>query len=128
MSRLSTRFHRSSAFHPQADGRSKQTNKTIGQILRTYTAKKQGKWLEALPAVEFAINSAVNVSTGLSPLDLLLGRQPSLFDTVNPPEAEDPPALSEWITVREKAWAAARDELCLSRLKQAIQHNKHVIA
>ncbi|PLW34707.1 hypothetical protein PCASD_19489 [Puccinia coronata f. sp. avenae] len=68
MARLSTCFHRSSAFHPQADSRSKQKNKTIGQILWMYTAKKQGKWLEALPAIKFAINLAVNASTGISPL------------------------------------------------------------
>ncbi|PLW46921.1 hypothetical protein PCASD_08104 [Puccinia coronata f. sp. avenae] len=67
MDRLNIKFHMTLAFHPQADGRSKRSNKTIGQILRTFTAKKQSRWLESLPAVEFAINSAVNVSTGFSP-------------------------------------------------------------
>jgi hypothetical protein len=126
ISRLSTCFHLSSAFHPQANGRSERTNKTTGQILRTYTAKKQGKWLEALPAVEFAINSAMNVSTGISLLDLILGQQPTLFEVTNPLDAHHPPALSKWLSVREKAWATARNDLCSSLLKQAIQHNKHV--
>ncbi|PLW58130.1 hypothetical protein PCANC_04174 [Puccinia coronata f. sp. avenae] len=126
MSRLSTRFHQSSAFHPKADGRSERTNKTIGQILRMFTLKKQSKWLESLPAVEFAINSAINVSTGILPLNLILGKQPTLFETSSSLDNSDHPALSKWLAVCEKAWATACDQLCTSRLKQAIQHNKNV--
>jgi hypothetical protein len=33
MDLLSVKFHESLAFHPQADGRSKRTNCTVGQIL-----------------------------------------------------------------------------------------------
>lgn len=56
-----TDFHMTTSFHPQADGRSERTNRTVGQTLRTFTSKRQGKWLESLAAVEFAINGAVNV-------------------------------------------------------------------
>jgi hypothetical protein len=104
------------AFHPQADGRSEQTNKTVGQILRSYTAKRQGKWLEALPSVEFAINSAVNISTGISPFELLFGCLPYLF---RPPELpanskEVPLAFSKWCRARHQYWAKSRNELIVS--------------
>jgi hypothetical protein len=99
------------AFHPQADGRSERKNKTISQILRTYTAKKQGKWLEALPAVEFSINSAVNASTGVSPLELILGRQPTLFESTRPTVDDDPPpTLSKWLALHEAAWGTSRKQ------------------
>ncbi|KAI7965679.1 hypothetical protein MJO29_001427 [Puccinia striiformis f. sp. tritici] len=124
MSRLNIRFHMSSAFHPQADGRSERTNKTIGQVLRSFTAKRQGKWLESLPAVEFAINSSVNVATGFSPFELVFGRKPRLFPS-SEGIPDSPPSLSSWLKQREGAWADARDTLWLSRVKQAIQHNKH---
>jgi hypothetical protein len=88
--------------------------------------KKQGKWLEALPAVEFAINSAINTATGISPFDLILGCQPTLFASPNSINDKDPPALSKWLAICEKAWATACDELCTSRLKQEVQHNKHI--
>jgi hypothetical protein len=120
ISRLSTRFHFLSAFHPQANGRRKRTNKTIRQILRTFTAKKQGKWLDALPSVEFAINLAVNASTGLLPLDLLLMCQPTLFDAIDSTDTKNPPALTKWLTICKKTWATAWDELWSSCLKQAI--------
>lgn len=79
MSKLSIDFHMSLAFHPQADGHSERTNKTVGQILWTFTSKRQGRWLEFLPSVEFAINSAINVATGMSPFELIFGRKPQLF-------------------------------------------------
>jgi hypothetical protein len=79
-----------------------------------------------LPAVEFAINLAVNASTGISPLDLILGRQPTLFNTHLSDDIDQPPAFSKWIALREKAWHTACDKLCTSCLHQAIQRNKHV--
>lgn len=77
MKRTGTDFHMTTAFHPQADGRSERTNRTVVQILRTFTAKRQGKWLESLAAVEFAINNALNVSTGKSPFELIFNRSTS---------------------------------------------------
>jgi hypothetical protein len=124
MEKLHIKFHMSTAFHPQADGRSERTNKTVGQILRSFTAKRQGKWLEALRAVEFAINSAINVSTGYSPFELIFGRKPQLFPSAN--GTVDPPLnLAAWIKIREGTWQEARDNLWTNRVKQAIQHNKH---
>jgi hypothetical protein len=123
MDKLNINFHMSSAFHPQADGRSKRSNKTIGQILRSFTSKKQSRWLEALPAVEFAINSAVNISTGYSPFELIFGCKPRLFPSSDGP-ANAPITLSSWMKQREGAWADARDNLWTRRIKQALQRNK----
>lgn len=100
MKRIGTSFHMTTAFHPQADGRSERTNRTVGQILRTFTAKRQGKWLESLPAVEYAINSAVDVATGKSPVELILGRAPLLFtDTAG---EETLPSLDKWTALRRE--------------------------
>ena len=79
MDKLSIQFHMTTAFHPQGDGRSERTNKTVGQILRSFTSKRQTQWLEALPSVEFAINTTLNVSTGFAPFKLVYGRKPRLF-------------------------------------------------
>lgn len=123
MKRMGTDFHMMSSFHPQADGRSERTNKTVGQILRTFTSKRQGKWLESLPAVEFGINSALNVACGTSPFELIVGRRPLLFPSVADP-GDSPKTLSAWLRAREDSWAAARDQLWVSRIKQALHHNR----
>lgn len=122
MKRTGTDFHMTTAFHPQADGRSERTNRTVVQILRTFTAKRQGKWLESLAAVEFAINNALNVSTGKSPFELIFNRLPRLFHRAHTPD--DPPSLEKWINTRDSAWVTARDALWSSRVQQAIHHNK----
>lgn len=122
MKRTGTSFHMTTAFHPQADGRSEQTNRTVGQILRTFTAKRQGKWLEALPAVEFAINGVINVLTGKSPLELILGRAPRLFTAAS--EESGIPSLEKWLTLRKDTWETAHDALWSSRVQQALHHNQ----
>lgn len=124
MAQIQIDFHMSSAFHPQADGRSERLNKTIGQVLRTVTAKRQGKWLEALPMAEFAINSSINVATGFSPFELIFGRKPRLFPSLEG-DSDSPTNLTVWLKQRESTWADARDTLWTSRVKQALQHNKH---
>jgi hypothetical protein len=111
------------AFHPQADGRSERTNRTVGQVLRTFTAKRQGKWLESLAAVEYAINGAVNVAIGQAPYELIFGRKQRLL-SVRDAEDSDPAILTKWFDARHDAWLTARDALWTSRVQQAIQHNK----
>lgn len=122
MKRTGTDFHLTTAFHPQADGQSERTNRTVGPILRSFTSKRQGKWLEALPAVEFAINAAVNISTGKSPSELVLGRRPHLFESGS--EIDGPDSLTRWLALREDLWTTARDNLWVSRVQQAVKHTK----
>jgi hypothetical protein len=123
MERIGTQFHMTTAFHPQADGRSERTNKTVAQILRSFTSKRQSKWLESLQAVEFAINSAINVATGCSPFELITGRKPQLFPSLEI-TSDQPSTLTAWLRKRENSWAEARDALWTSRVQQALQHNK----
>jgi hypothetical protein len=124
MAKIAVRFHMTTAFHPQADGRSERTNKTVGQILRTFTAKRQSRWLESLPAVEFALNTAVNVATGFSPFELVFGRRPRLFPSTEGPE-DTPLSVATWLKLCEGTWAEARDTLWASRVRQALQHNRN---
>lgn len=85
--------------------------------------KRQGQWLEALPAVEYAINSSVNVSTGVSPFELVFGKRPQLFPSV-PKMIEAQLPVDVWLEKQESDWVCAQDELWASRVKQAVQHNK----
>jgi hypothetical protein len=123
MAKIGTLFHMTLSFHLKADGRSERTNKTFGQVLRLYTAKQQLRWLEALLAVEFAINSAINVATGFSPFDLLFGRKAGLFPTTAT-IPDSPQALATWLKHCEGQWLNARDTLISRRICQALQNNK----
>ena len=56
----------SSAFHPQTDGPSERTNKTVIQALRYHVEYAQTGWVEVLPRIQFTILNTVNASTGYS--------------------------------------------------------------
>ena len=81
---LGTEGNFSTAYHPQTDGASERTNKTLNQMLRYVVDRKQQGWVKALPYVRFAIMSTVNASTGHTPNFLRFGQDPRVI----PPIAE----------------------------------------
>ena len=73
---LGTKLCKSSAYHPQTDGQMERANRTVAQVLRTIVSQKQSNWAEALPMVEFSINSAVHAGAKFSPFFLNYGYDP----------------------------------------------------
>jgi hypothetical protein len=61
------------AYRPQGDGQSENTNRTMEQILRAYTNNRQTYWDLHLAAAEFAVNDAVHQGTLHSPFSLVYG-------------------------------------------------------
>lgn len=60
----------STAYHPESDGASKQSNKMINQCLCYHVEHNQKGWRQALPRVHFDIMNTLNSSTGFSPFQL----------------------------------------------------------
>ena len=63
----------SSGYHPETDGASEQTNKTVIQCLQFRVEHDQKGWAEALPKVRFDIMNTINKSMGFSPFQLRFG-------------------------------------------------------
>ena len=87
---LGARLHLSTAYHPQSDGQTERANRTIEQCVRALY--HEGKsWVEAIPLVEFALNTTIATSTGVSPFFCVFGqdvRQPiNLLDGMHAVEA-----------------------------------------
>ena len=74
----------STAYHPETDGSSEWTNKTINQSLRFHVDHQQKGWVCALPWIRFAIMNTVNTSTGFSNFQLHLGRSPRVIPPIIP--------------------------------------------
>ncbi|KAL8276028.1 hypothetical protein Esti_000144 [Eimeria stiedai] len=66
----------SSAWHPRTDGQMERTNRTVGQMLRTYIQSREEEWPDLLPALELACNCTRHSATGLSPFEVMLGENP----------------------------------------------------
>ena len=74
---LGTKLQLSTAYHPQTDGQTERTNRTLEQILRAYTNHQADDWDVHLSAAEFAYNDSVNASTGFTPFVLHYGQDPA---------------------------------------------------
>ncbi|GJR08219.1 gag-pol polyprotein [Tanacetum coccineum] len=66
-----TRLLFSTSHHPQIDGQTEVTNRTIGMLLRTLVKKTMKDWDLKLSHAEFAFNRAPNYSTGKTPFEIL---------------------------------------------------------
>ena len=118
----------SSAYHPQTDGSSECTNKTINQSIRFHVGRNQKGWVRALPRIRFCIMNTINASTGYSGFQLRLGRSPRLIPpivpTSLPPDLRSAASAAENIINRiNEDVADAKDNLLQAKLYQASAAN-----
>ena len=75
---LGTKLKISTSYHPQTDGQTERSNRTLEDMLRAYVNYAQDNWDEKLIAVEFAVNNSTQESTGFTPFYLNSGQHPHL--------------------------------------------------
>ena len=71
MEALQIRHHPLIAYYAQTDGATERLNQIIEMMLRAYTSPLQDDWVLFLPMVALAYNTARNVSTNETPMQLL---------------------------------------------------------
>jgi hypothetical protein len=84
----------SSAYHPETDGASERSNKTINQCICYHVRQNQKGWVRALPRIRFDIMNSVNASTGFSNFQLRLGRSPRIIPPIIPDSLTEPISAS----------------------------------
>ncbi|KAJ9560649.1 hypothetical protein OSB04_005809 [Centaurea solstitialis] len=72
---LGTTLQFSTAFHPQTDGQSERTIRTLEDMLRACVLEFGGSWDSHLPLVEFSYNNSFHASIGMPPYEMLYGRR-----------------------------------------------------
>jgi hypothetical protein len=75
---LGTKLLFSTAYHPQTDGQTEVTNRTLGTLLRTLVHKNIREWDLKLCHAEFAYNRAPSHATKHSPFECVYGTNPLL--------------------------------------------------
>ena len=73
------RLGMSTSYHPEMDGSSEHSNKTVIQAIHFHIEQNQTGWVCALPRICFDIMNTVNKSTGFSPFQLHLGQTPRIL-------------------------------------------------
>jgi Integrase zinc binding domain len=69
----------STAYHPQTDGQSEQTNQSLEQYLRIMCANDQHTWSRWLPLAQYVRNSWPSSTTKKTPYELILGYTPTVY-------------------------------------------------
>ena len=77
-----TKMKPSTAFHPQTDGLTKQTNQTLETYLCTYCSYQQDNWVDYLALAEFIFNNTLNTSTQQTPFFANVGYHPNFNITI----------------------------------------------
>lgn len=75
--KMGTKLNFSTSSHPQTDGQTEVTNRTLGTLLRVLVKKNIRSWEEVLPQAEFAYNRAPHSTTRLSPFEIVYGIKPT---------------------------------------------------
>src|SRR6185437_5426663 len=114
---LGTELKMSTSHHPQTDGQTERSNRTLEDILRHYVSKQQNDWDDHLTAAEIAVNSSVHASTGLTPFYINYGDHPS-FPTHMPFDSITNSTVHELMQRLQQNMDVAR-----SRMEHA-QHNQ----
>ncbi|GJP57580.1 hypothetical protein CLOP_g20993, partial [Closterium sp. NIES-67] len=115
---LGTKLKMSSAFHPQTDGQTERTNRTLEQMLLSFIGPTQNDWDDLLPVVEFAVNNSVHEGTHEKPFILNCGRHPTTPATHGIGGHEQFPAAKDFVGKQQEALKSARHWLQLSQQRQ----------
>jgi hypothetical protein len=74
--KIGTKLNFSTSSHPQTDGQTEVTNRTLGTLLRVLCKKSIRQWEEMLPHAEFAYNHVPHRTTGMCPFEIVYGIKP----------------------------------------------------
>nr|GEW62499.1 hypothetical protein [Tanacetum cinerariifolium] len=72
---LGTRLDMSTAYHPQIDGQSERTIRTLKDMLRACVMDFGGSWDTHLPLIEFSYNNSYHNSIKCAPFEALYGKK-----------------------------------------------------
>jgi hypothetical protein len=121
---LGTELKMSTSHHPQTDGQTERSNRTLEDILRHYVCKQQNDWDDHLTAAEVAVNSSVHASTGFTPFYLNYGDHP-FFPTHIPLDTISNNTVYELMQQLQQNIELARSNMENARDKQTYYANQH---
>ncbi|KAK8934588.1 hypothetical protein KSP39_PZI014470 [Platanthera zijinensis] len=115
---LGTRLTFSTAFHPQTDGQTERTNRTLKDLLRLCILDRGEPWEKMLPLVEFSYNNSYQSSIKMAPYEALYGRK--CRTPLSWVQDEDPKVLgSDFVEDTEAQVRLIRDRMLEAQSRQA---------
>jgi hypothetical protein len=119
------------AYHPQTDGSSERSNKTINQSIHYHVRCNQKGWVRALPRIQFTIMNTVNASVNYTPFQLQMGCSHCIIPPIVPTSLAElhdiiaPADLAQNIALHlETDVMDAKDNLLNAKITQAHYANE----
>ena len=115
----------STANHPQTDGQTERTNRTLEQYLRIHARHNPASWAKYLTTAEIAYNNLTHSATGMTPFYLVYQRHANFpLDFACADLESKNVAVEALVNTRQKTLALARDNLVKAR-ENMITHHQH---
>ncbi|GBG63248.1 hypothetical protein CBR_g37334 [Chara braunii] len=127
MKESGTEMKPSSARHPQTDGQTERAHQTAQVMLRTLIRTDQKDWVDSLPDIEFAYNTSVHPTIGMTPFELHHGgRKGRIFADLPFPKPADIDAAYSPTSVRKYRdfLAKARANMQKAQVRMQQQANR----
>jgi hypothetical protein len=124
---MGTSLNMSTAFHPETDGQTENSNRSIIKMLRAYVNYEQDDWDDRLVAIEYAYNNSKHASTGFSPFYLNTGQHPKHPTAPSPPSQQrsDNPVATQFIEQLNKDLIRAKENIQKAIDKQKKYADQH---
>jgi len=120
---LGSKLKMSTSYHPQTDGQTERSNRTLEDMLRAYVNYAQDNWDEKLIALEIAVNNSTQESTGFTPFYLNSGQHPHLPLSLLTDTSDNALAPAMLQNLRDNL-AIAKQHLLAAQEKQSHEANK----
>ncbi|CAG8672995.1 2126_t:CDS:2, partial [Acaulospora colombiana] len=114
---MRVQLKKSSTYHPQTDGATERANRTMMQMLVQAIGGRDARWIERLPAIEWAMNAARSETTGFSPFFLNFGYRPRPL-IWNNADKDEYPGVHAFAQRMKDAIMQAHDAILEKRVKQ----------
>lgn len=119
-----TKFFTTAAYHPEADGQSERTNQTVEIASRYFvTENPKADWTDALPHLQFILNTSVNASTQVSPAEYVFGFNP--YSGIDLLEQSESLTKQEYEELRLQYREKAEEAIQFARVRQKHRHDRH---
>jgi hypothetical protein len=113
-----TRLLVSSAYHPETDGKTERTNRTLEEMLRNYVADTRHDWDEYVCHANHAFNSSKQSSTNMSPDMIVFGQEKLMPATMMIAEPSSVPAADDVIQTQQRTIELARQHMIRAMERQ----------
>ncbi|KAL4025181.1 hypothetical protein IC575_013559 [Cucumis melo] len=109
-----TKLNKSTAYHPQSDGQTEVVNRGVETYLRCFCNEKPKDWSKWLPWTEYWYNTTFQRSIGMTPFQVVYGRQPPTLLSYGSTLSKNS-TVEEMLQERDLVLASLREHLRLAQ-------------